>query len=92
MKHRKASLELSVNAIVILVIAITMLGIGLTFMRSKMNEAGDLMDDVNQQVRDQIIEQFVSGSVEKLAVAKPSYNIDISGEIVPLKGRERLQF
>src|SRR3989338_11215629 len=53
-KHKKADLSLSINAIVILILAITMLGLGLTFMRglfkqigTKVSEAVDANELVN---------------------------------------------
>jgi len=39
MKNKKADLSLSINAIVILILAITMLGLGLTFMRGLFKQA-----------------------------------------------------
>ncbi len=41
MKSKKGSLELSINAIVILVLAITLLGLGLTFIRGLFGKATD---------------------------------------------------
>src|SRR3989338_6831715 len=40
MKNKKADLSLSINAIVILILAITMLGLGLTFMRGIFKQMG----------------------------------------------------
>jgi hypothetical protein len=40
-KNKKASMELSVNAIVVLVIAIVIMGLILGFIRSKFNQIGD---------------------------------------------------
>ncbi len=39
MKNKKSALNLSINAIVILILAITMLGLGLTFMRGLFKQA-----------------------------------------------------
>ena len=41
---KKASLQLSVNAIVVLVLAITMLGLGLAFTKSKFSELGEKIE------------------------------------------------
>ncbi|MBS3127550.1 hypothetical protein J4410_00200 [Candidatus Woesearchaeota archaeon] len=40
--HKKAALELSINAIVIIVLAMTLLGLGLGFIRNQFSEIGDI--------------------------------------------------
>ena len=49
-KNKKADLSLSINAIVILILAITMLGLGLTFMRGLFKQATEKVESaVNVQ-------------------------------------------
>ena len=60
MKSRKASLELSINAIVILILAITMLGLGLGFMRNIFGSATQQFTQVTGEVEKQMIEQLKS--------------------------------
>jgi len=61
-KHKKADLSLSINAIVILILAITMLGLGLTFMRglfkqmeSKISEAVSAQELTNPPTTDNVM-------------------------------------
>ena len=61
-KHKKADLSLSINAIVILILAITMLGLGLTFMRglfkqmeSKVSEAVSASELSNPPTTDNVM-------------------------------------
>ena len=54
---KKASLNLSINAIVVLILAITMLGLGLTFMRNIFGGAAKEFTKVSGEVEKQMIEQ-----------------------------------
>jgi len=56
--RKKGSLQLSINAIVILIMAITILGIGLGFIRSQWTKLQDDMDDVSKEIKNQIIDQI----------------------------------
>ena len=69
MKHikKKASLELSINAIVILILAITMLGLGLGFMRNIFGGATDQFEEMTGTVQKQMIDQMKdSGEIVEL--------------------------
>ena len=55
---KKASLNLSINAIVVLILAITMLGLGLTFMRNIFGGATKEFTKVSGEVEKQMIEQM----------------------------------
>ncbi len=60
---KKGSLNLSIQAIVIVVLAMTLLGLGLGFLRSQFSQIGGISTDVQTQVKEQITEQLrVSGS------------------------------
>lgn len=54
MKNKKAALQLSINAVVVIIIAIVMLGLALTFVR---NIFGGVMEDLGE-VRGEIREQM----------------------------------
>ncbi len=56
--NKKGALELSINAIVIIVLALTLLGLGLTFIRNQMGDIGKTSTMVNDQIRDQILEDL----------------------------------
>ena len=56
--NKKASLELSINAIVILILAITMLGLGLGFMRSTFGSATSEFKKVSKEVEKQLIDRL----------------------------------
>ena len=77
----KASLNLSINAIVVLVMAITMLGLGLAFIRGKMGSAGDLISDVEQNVRQAIAEDFAKSDA-KISFPKTTFALKSSDEHV----------
>jgi hypothetical protein len=55
---KKASLDLSINAIVILILAITMLGLGLAFMRNIFGSATKEFEEVSGTVKKQMIDQM----------------------------------
>jgi len=55
---KKASLNLSINAIVILILAITMLGLGLAFMRNIFGKATEEFQEVSGTVKKQMIDQM----------------------------------
>jgi hypothetical protein len=59
---KKASLNLSINAIVILILAITMLGLGLAFMRNIFSTAGEQITAISANVEKQMIDQMKAGT------------------------------
>jgi hypothetical protein len=58
MRHKKGDLSLSINAIVILILAITMLGLGLAFMRNIFGKATEEFQEVGGTVKKQMIDQM----------------------------------
>jgi|TARA_B100002003_G_C14120009_1_gene538664 hypothetical protein len=59
--NKKASLELSIRAIVIVVLAMTLLGLGLGFVRNMFEDIGDTTGQVTEQIRSQILEDLRRG-------------------------------
>ena len=57
-QSKKGSLNLSINAIVILILAITMLGLGLAFMRNIFGSATKEFEEVGGTVKKQMIDQM----------------------------------
>jgi hypothetical protein len=56
--NKKGSLNLSINAIVVLILAITMLGLGLAFMRNIFGSATEEFSEVSGTVKKQMIDQM----------------------------------
>lgn len=69
--RRKGSLQLSINAIVVLILAITLLGLGLGFIRNMFSSTEQQFDVTNQQIKSDMIEELeTSGSKVTLKQAK----------------------
>ncbi|MBR9699750.1 hypothetical protein GOV09_04805 [Candidatus Woesearchaeota archaeon] len=74
--NKKAALELSINAIVIVILAMTLLGLGLGFVRNMFSDITDTTGSVQDQMREQILDDLRRGD-KKLSF--PSQRIDIEG-------------
>lgn len=61
---KKASLQLSINAIVILILAITMLGLGLGFMKGLFSKTTGQLEQVGDDIKNQMIEQLRTSSAK----------------------------
>src|SRR3989344_8425716 len=59
---KKASLELSINAIVIVVLAFVMLGLGLGFVKSQFSGFEETAGSVQETVKQQILDQMREGN------------------------------
>jgi hypothetical protein len=59
---KKGSLSLSINAIVVLILAITMLGLGLTFMTNIFGKSTEEFEDVGGAIKKQLIDKMKSGT------------------------------
>ena len=81
MRTKKGSLNLSINAIVILILAITMLGLGLAFMRNIFGSATSEFSEVSGTVQKQMIEQL----------KETSKVVDINNPKVDIKPGEKKQ-
>lgn len=64
---KRASLNLSIEAIVVVVIAFTVLGLGLGFVKNQFKSFSDTSTQVSSQIKDQILESMRS-SGKKLSV------------------------
>ena len=56
--NKKAGLEISINAIVILILAITVLGIGLAFINGMFQDTFNKLDKVSESIDKQMREQM----------------------------------
>ncbi|MBN1157545.1 hypothetical protein JXA85_08045 [Candidatus Woesearchaeota archaeon] len=93
MRNKRGSLNLSIEAIVILVMAITMLGLGLAFIKSKFTKTGDLLDSVDENVRESIKQQLAT-SGEKLYIPKTQFELrngDSEVAVIGIKNTEGSQ-
>ncbi len=59
--NRKGSLELSIQSIVIVVIAFVVLGLGLGFVRKQFAEIGSTTETIQEQIRQQILDDLRTG-------------------------------
>ncbi len=73
---KKGSLELSVNAIVIVVLAMTLLGLGLAFIRGQMKNISDTGNVVVGQIREQILDDL-RRSDKKLSMPQTDFEMHI---------------
>ena len=78
---KKASLEISIQAIVIVVLAMTLLGLGLVFIRNQFETIGKATDVVTGQVADQIKRQMLDND-QKIALSEANINIKKGGSVV----------
>ena len=73
--NKKASLEISIQAIVIVVLAMTLLGLGLGFVRNLFKNIGSATEDVTEQVRQKVLDDLIS-SDKKVSFPKTDISID----------------
>ncbi|MBS3100897.1 hypothetical protein J4204_02085 [Candidatus Woesearchaeota archaeon] len=74
MFNKRASLEISIQAIVIIVLAMTLLGLGLGFIRGLFGKVGEIGGDVTDQVKNKVLEDLISGDKK---VAFPKTQIEL---------------
>jgi len=72
---KKASLELSIRTIVIVILAMTLLGLGLGFIRNMFSDIGGISGDVSEQIRQQIQDDLITND-KKLSFPKTEVKID----------------
>jgi hypothetical protein len=78
---KKGSLEISIQAIVIVVLAMTLLGLGLGFIRGMFKNISGTADDVQEQVRQKILDDLITGD-KKVSFPKTEIQIDKGGSTV----------
>lgn len=79
--NKKASLEISIQAIVIVVLAMTLLGLGLGFVRNMFKNIGSTTEDVTEQVRQKILDDLITGD-KKISFPKTEIAVDKGGSTV----------
>jgi len=78
---KRASLEISIQAIVIIVLAMTLLGLGLGFIRGMFKNITGTTEDVTEQVRQKVLDDLITGD-KKISFPKSEVNIDKGGSTV----------
>lgn len=76
--NKKASLEMSIQAIVIVVLAMTLLGLGLGFIRGMFKNISSTTEDVTEQVRQRVLDDLISGD-KKVSFPKTEITVDKGG-------------
>ncbi|MFH1054029.1 MAG: hypothetical protein V1740_06445 [Candidatus Woesearchaeota archaeon] len=74
-KSRKASLELSVNAIVIIVLAMTLLGLGLFFIRGLFGNVIELSESTFSKISDEVSQRLSTGQ-DKLLFSSIQFDLE----------------
>lgn len=75
MRNKKAALELSITAIVVLIIAITVLGLGIGFIKKQFGAGTELVSKELSNIKEQIREQVRTGG--DLLVFPPPEQVSI---------------
>ena len=73
--NKKGSLNLSIEAIVIVVIAFVVLGLGLGFVRGQFKSITETSSSVQEQIRQSILEDLRTGN-KKLSFPATTLNVD----------------
>jgi hypothetical protein len=79
MQGKKGSLELSINSIVIIIIAITMLGLGLTFMKGAFGNVVKQLGFVSAEVQKDMETRF-AGNTQRVDVWATKLDISKGGQ------------
>lgn len=77
-RSKKASLEISIGAIVIIVLALTLLGLGLTFIRGLMSKISETSFTIQDQIKQQILDDLRTGN-KKLSFPGQEITLESKG-------------
>jgi len=75
-RNKKAALQLSINAIVVLILAITILGLGLGFIKSQFGSLGEQFSSVSAEIKSELINK-IKDSGELLSFNKVELQVKI---------------
>ncbi|MBI2655475.1 hypothetical protein HYX06_03570 [Candidatus Woesearchaeota archaeon] len=73
--NKKASLEISIQAIVIVVLAMTLLGLGLSFIRKQFGGLSSIQEEISEQVKQKILDDLIEND-KKLSFSRTELEID----------------
>ena len=80
-KNKKASLELSIRTIVVVVLAMTLLGLGLGFIQGMFKDITAISTDVSEQVRQQILDDLRTQN-KRLSFPSSEVKVSSNGETI----------
>ncbi len=83
--NKKGSLNLSIEAIVIVVIAFTVLGLGLGFVKTQIGDIGKTSSAIQEQISQQILDDLRTGN-KKLSFPATKLNLATGEESVQAIG------
>jgi len=75
---KKAAFTVSIQAIVVLILAITILGLGLTFIRNMFGKTTSQLEEVSESIEEQVIQE-IRESGDRLAFLKTQTEIKKAG-------------
>ena len=76
-KNKKGDLSLSINAIVVLILAITMLGLGLAFLRGTFKKTTEQFSEVSGTVKEQLIDEIKSKNEKLFIRGEPEIDMKV---------------
>lgn len=76
-RNKKGDLSLSINAIVVLILAITMLGLGLAFLRGTFKKTTEQFSEVSGTVKEQLIEEIKSKNEKLFIRGEPEIDMKV---------------
>lgn len=98
--NKKAALELSITAIVVLIIAITVLGLGIGFIKKQFGAGTQLVEKELSNIKEQLKEQVRTGGEllifsvpEQAAIGKPqNVMVGVRNTAANAEGKDRICF
>ncbi len=73
--NKKADLEMSIKTIVVVILAMTLLGLGLGFVRNMFGNISSIQEDVTEQTRQKILDDLITGD-KKVSFPKSEITLD----------------
>ncbi len=90
MKSKRGTLNISIEAIVIVVIALTVLGLGITFVRQQITGIGTTTTTIQEQIKQQILDDLRTGN-KKLSFPATELKLETRQESVEAFGVKNIE-
>ena len=74
MRNKRAALEMGITTIVVVILAMTLLGLGLGFIRNMFSDIGSVSKEVNDQTKQKILDDLITSDKK---VSFPSTDIKL---------------
>src|SRR3989344_4015977 len=65
-QNKRGGLDLSIQTVVIVVLSLTLLGLGIAFIRNMFDDVTVTQERINDQIRDQILQDLAVGNQKML--------------------------